>query len=77
MFNGNMCCGVVNTELMLRVGPDLYEQALQKPHAREMDFTGKPMKGFVYIAEKGFEHDSDLQTWIELALRFVTALPPK
>ncbi len=49
MFQGNMCVGVVNEELMVRVGPNAYEEALAQPHARKMDFTGKPMKGFVYV----------------------------
>ena len=77
MLNGNMCCGVVNSELMLRVGPDLYQQALSKPHAREMDFTGKPMKGFVYVAEPGIESDTDLNAWIDLARSFAASLPAK
>ena len=77
MLNGNMCSGVVNNELMLRVGPDGYEQALNRPHARKMDFTGKPMKGFVYVGVEGFESDADLENWIELAYQFVMSLPAK
>ena len=77
MVNGNMCSGVVNTELMMRVGPDGYDDALQQPHAREMDFTGKPMKGFVYVGEKGFANDPDLKSWINRAYRFVSTLPAK
>ena len=77
MLNGNMCSGVINNELMLRVGPDGYEQALNRPHARKMDFTGKPMKGFVYVGVEGFESDADLENWIELAYQFVMSLPAK
>lgn len=77
MVNGNMCSGVVKTELMIRVGPDGYEDALQQRHAREMDFTGKPMKGFVYVGEKGFESDYDLKGWIDCAYQFVSTLPIK
>ena len=77
MVNGNMCSGVVKSELMMRVGADGYENALQQPHAREMDFTGKPMKGFVYVSEKGFETDEDLQGWIDRACQFVATLPVK
>ena len=47
MLNGNMCCGVTNDDLMVRVGADGLEDALDQPHARPMDFTGRPMKGFV------------------------------
>jgi TfoX/Sxy family transcriptional regulator of competence genes len=77
MVNGNMCAGVVKSELMLRVGADGYEDALKQRHAREMDFTGKPMKGFVYVSEKGFESDADLVCWIDRAYQFVVTLPGK
>ncbi|WP_455209230.1 TfoX/Sxy family protein [Kaarinaea lacus] len=77
MVNGNMCGGVVNNELMIRVGPKNYEDALTQPHARQMDFTGKPMKGFVYVATKGFETDASLKSWIDRALQFVGTLPAK
>ena len=62
---------------MVRVGPDHYAAALNKPHAREMDFTGKPMKGFVYVAPEGFESDDDLAGWVKICLDFVTTLPAK
>ena len=77
MVRGHMCCGIVGAELMVRVGPQGYESALSQPHARKMDFTGKPMKGFVYVSAAGFEDDGDLQAWVDRGLRFVTSLPPK
>lgn len=77
MVKGNMCCGVVGDELMARVGPDGYEAALKRPHARPMDFTGKPLKGFVYVAPEGFADRADLEGWIGLALNFVETLPAK
>jgi TfoX/Sxy family transcriptional regulator of competence genes len=77
MVRGHMCCGVVGGELMLRIGPEGYDSALSQPHARQMDFTGKPMKGFVYVAPTGFEDDGDLQSWVDRALSFVTTLPAK
>lgn len=77
MVNGNMCCGVVNDMLMARVGPVQYEAALNKPHARKMDFTGKPLKGFVYVAPEGIESDEDLAGWVKRSLDFVTSLPAK
>ena len=55
MLNGNMCCGVDQTNLMLRVGPERYDEALAKPHAGLFDFTGRPMRGFVYVSQEGFE----------------------
>lgn len=77
MVKGHMCCGVVGDELMVRVGPDGYEAALERPHARPMDFTGKPLKGFVYVAAQGFSTQSTLERWIRLALEFVETLPAK
>jgi len=77
MVNGHMSCGVTNATLMVRVGPDNYEYALARPHARTMDFTGKPLKGFVYVAPAGFESDAALASWVDLSLDFVLRLPPK
>lgn len=77
MVGGHMSCGVVNDTLMVRVGPDQYDAALRRPHARQMDFTGKPLKGFVYVAPEGFEDDKHLQSWVEMSLAFVCSLPPK
>ena len=77
LVNGHMCCGVTNETLMVRVGADNYESALARPHARTMDFTGKPLRGFVYVATAGFDTDDGLESWIRLGLDFVTTLPPK
>ncbi len=77
MVKGNMCCGVVGDELMARVGPDGYQAALKRPHARPMDFTGKPLKGFVYVAPEGSAAPDALESWIGLALEFVETLPAK
>ena len=77
MVNGNMCVGVVKEELMLRVGPDQYEKLLKMPFAKKMDFTGKPMRGFIYLAAEGFAEESDLNIWIKRALDFIMTLPVK
>jgi len=77
MLLGYMCCGVIKDELMVRVGPDGYQDALSQQHAREMDFTGKPLTGFVYVAPEGFEADADLDAWVERAVTFVKTLPEK
>lgn len=77
MLAGNMCCGVIDDALMARVGPERYEAALARPHAREMDFTGRPMKGFVYVEPEGFASDDDLESWVRLCEEFVGGLPPK
>jgi len=77
MIHGHMSCGIGDDTLMARVGPDQYAGALQRPHAREMDFTGKVMKGFIYVEPAGFEADEDLQAWVALCEGFVLSLPAK
>lgn len=77
MLNGNMCCGIVGEELMARVGPDQYENCLKVPYVRQMDFTGKPLRGMIYIAQAGFETDEQLKGWIDMSEDFALSLPPK
>lgn len=77
MLDGNMACGVVGDELMVRVGPHAYESAMARPHAREMDFTGTAMKGLVYVDPKGVAEDADLAEWVGLGLTYAAALPAK
>ena len=77
MLNDYMFCGVTGDELMARVGPDNYAPSLAKKHVREMDFTGRSMKGYVYVASEGLESDQELAYWIDLCAGFVLTLPPK
>jgi TfoX/Sxy family transcriptional regulator of competence genes len=77
LVNGNMAVGVVKSELMVRVGPAAHAAALREPHARPMDFTKRPMKGFVFVAEAGVEEDAQLSGWVERGVRFAASLPPK
>jgi len=77
MLRGNMCCGVINDLLMARVGTGQYEAALALPHVRPMDFTGKPMKGYVYVEPAGHREDVDLKVWIDRCIDFVLTLPEK
>lgn len=76
-INGNMCCGVIGDALMARVGPCHYRRALASPHARPMDFTGRPLTGFVYVAPAGLAARAQLAAWIDRAIAFAGALPPK
>ncbi len=77
MAHGHMCVGVIGESIMARIGPLQYEQALARPHAREMDFTGRAMKGFVHVDPPGFESDSDLARWVALCERYVDTLPAR
>jgi TfoX/Sxy family transcriptional regulator of competence genes len=77
LCGGNMACGIVGDELMVRVGPDGWSDALNQPHAREMDFTGRSMKGMVYIGVDGFAEDADLARWVEQGVAYAGSLEPK
>jgi len=77
MIRGHMSVGIVNDDLMVRVGLETYEDLVRQPHARPMDFTGRPMKGFVYVASAGFEEDEDLERWVSHGLKYAASLPAK
>jgi TfoX/Sxy family transcriptional regulator of competence genes len=77
MVNGHMACGVQGDDLMVRVGPDDYEAALKKPGARPMDFTGRPLRGMVYVNSRGHRRAPSLRAWVEKGLSYVRSLPPK
>ena len=77
MVNGLMCCGVAGSELMLRLGEAGASLALKEPHVRAMDFTGTPMKGYVFVGAGGLADDAVLQRWVRQAVAFVETLPPK
>ena len=70
MFNDKMCIGIIKDELMCRINPDIYEAVLEKKGCRPMDFTGRPMKGWIIIDEHGMKNKKDFDYWIGLALDF-------
>ena len=76
MLDGHMCCGVVGDELMLRLGADGVRAALQRPHVRPMDFTGRTISTMVYVAPEGLRGPA-LRRWVEEAAAFARTLPPK
>ena len=77
MVAGNMAVGVIGDDLMVRLDPADAEKALSEPNVRPMDFTGKPMKGMVYVDPAGTEEDEDLVGWVEAGADFAASLPPK
>lgn len=77
MVGGNMAVGVIGEDLMVRLDPADAEKALGEPHTRPMDFTGKPMKGMVYVDPAGIEADQDLGAWVEAGADFAASLPSK
>jgi TfoX/Sxy family transcriptional regulator of competence genes len=70
MLNDKMCAGIVNDALMARIGPEVYEAALAREGCRKMDFTGRPMNGFVFVDPEGVDDDAELLTWIQLCLDY-------
>jgi hypothetical protein len=76
MLDGHMCCGIVGDELMLRLGIDGAEDALDHDHVGPMDFTGRPMAGMVFVSVEGLQ-GAALAGWVERASAFVRTLPPK
>jgi TfoX/Sxy family transcriptional regulator of competence genes len=70
LVDGKMCAGIVKNKLMARIDPEMHDQALAKKGGAEMDFTGKPMKGFVFVEPEGTDTDADLEYWIKLCLEY-------
>jgi TfoX/Sxy family transcriptional regulator of competence genes len=77
MLHGNMCVGIWQTSLIVRLGPHEAAAALKEPHVVEFDITGRPMKGWVMVEAEGVETDERLGHWIERAVEFVETLPKK
>jgi hypothetical protein len=76
LLDGKTFCGIVKQDLMVRVGPDRYEESLRRPHARPMDFTGRPLKGYVYIGPEGCRTLSMVRGWTDKGAAFVATLAP-
>src|SRR5467141_2646729 len=74
LVTGHMCCGIVGRDLMVRVGRVDYESALLEKHARPMDFTGRPLKGMVYVAPAALRTKRALAGWIDRGVRFTRSL---
>jgi hypothetical protein len=70
MVKGKMCVGVEKNRLMARIGPEAYDDALARKGCRPMDFTGRPMRGFVFVELEGLKSEKDLSYWLELALAY-------
>ena len=68
LYRGKMSVGIVKGQLAVRVVSNKYQSSLEKPHAKEMTFTGKTMKDFVYVDPSGFESEAQLAQWIELGI---------
>ena len=77
MLGGKMCCGVIKEDFVARIGAESYPDALRAPHVRPMDFTGRPIKGYVYVGPKAIPTDGELQAWIDRSIAFTASLAEK
>ena len=77
LLNGNMLVGVWKNSMIVRLGAEQEEEALLEPHARKMDITGKPMKGWIMVEQEGVQDEAAVKTWINQAVKFVRRLPGK
>jgi TfoX/Sxy family transcriptional regulator of competence genes len=77
MVNGNMACGVIAEDIMVRLDHEEADQAMAEEHVGPMEFTGRPMRGFLLVEAAGIEEERDLVRWIETGANFAESLPPK
>jgi TfoX/Sxy family transcriptional regulator of competence genes len=77
LLRGNMACGVNQDRLIVRVGPERYEEALAYPQAAPFDMTGRPMKGWVFVHPEGTQSNDELRAWVQQGIDFALTLPPK
>ena len=77
MVNGHLCCGVLKKDLVLRLGPEDYAKAVAHPNARPMDFTGRSLRGLLYVSQTGVRTSRQLEVWVRKSVEFVLTLPEK
>jgi TfoX N-terminal domain len=78
LVGGNMCCGVNGDDLIARLGRDEGDALLaSEPGARPMDFTGRPMRGWLFVGPEATAEDADLERWVRRCEAFAASLPPK
>ena len=77
LVNGKMSVGVLDDDLVVRVSPDDGAKVLSNPHTRPMDFTGRPMKGFIYVSPDGTKTKAQLAKWVKMSVDYADSLPDK
>jgi hypothetical protein len=77
MIRGHMCCGIVGSSLMARLDPDAADRLVEEPHVRPMDFTGRPMRGFLFVDPEGLGTAKSLRRWVDKCVAFAEGKPRK
>ena len=77
LLHGNMACGVIKDDLIVRVDPEKHAALLKRPHARPFDMTGRPMKGWLVVEPDGIKTAKQLSSWVRLGVEFAVTLPAK
>ena len=77
LINGNMACGVYKNDLIVRIDPEKYKDALSRPHVKVFDITGRPMKGWIMVQPEGCKTGRSLKAWVEKGVAFARSLPGK
>lgn len=75
LFHEKMFCGILGTDLVARLGEESANEMLEDKNVRPMDFTGRPMRGYLYVSPRGTKSDVDLRSWVNQCMRFVSSLP--
>jgi len=74
LLDGRMFCGILKGDLMVRVGPERHKAALAEAHVRPMDFTGRPMNGYVFVGPGGSRTEKAIKRWVDQGAAFVATL---
>ena len=77
LVDGKMVCGVERDRMVVRVGPDRYDALLKEPHVKPMDFTGRPLRGFLYVLPEGLKRPAQLKRWVDTSFTYARSLPQK
>ena len=78
MIRGNMACGVMKDDLIVRFDPDQHNQIIKRAHVKPFMATrGKPMSGLILVEPEGCKTDKALNEWIQMGVEFAKTLPPK
>ena len=77
LLHGNLACNILKEDLIVRVGPDQYDELLKQPGTRAFDYTGRPIKGWIKVVSAGHDSEEKLAAWVKRGADFALSLPPK